>query len=127
MANTATKDYVAAKIAEAQVGGEVDLSEYAKKTDIPDVSGLASEEYVNQQIAGIDTSNYATKEYVAEEVSGLASEEYVQVKIAEAQLEGEDIDLSVYALKSEIPDVSDFTTIEYVDRLINEIELTPGP
>lgn len=45
---------------------EVDLSGYAKKTDIPDTTGLATEDYVNNAIANldipeVDLSNYYTK------------------------------------------------------------------
>jgi hypothetical protein len=48
-------------------------------------------------------------------IDGLATEEYVAKKIAEAQMEGADVDLSDYYTKSE------------VDAAIEEIELTPGP
>ena len=110
----ATQEYVAQKIAEAELaGGDVDLSAYytksetdkaiakaqpdlspyAKKTDIPSTKGLASEKYVDNAIANIDfpetdLTDYATKEYVGQ-------------KIAEAQLAESDVDLSDYYTKSE--------------------------
>ena len=48
----ATKDFVADAIAEAQLEGkDVDLSSYAKKEDL---TGFASEQYVNEKIAAIE-------------------------------------------------------------------------
>lgn len=62
----ATEDYVKEAIAAIP---EVDLSDYAKKTDIPDTSGLATEKYVDNAIANldipeaeVDLSDYYTKE-----------------------------------------------------------------
>lgn len=67
-----------------------DLSEYAKKSDIPtEVGQLANDK------------NYAT-------------ETFVTSKIAEAQLEGEEIDLSGYATK------------DYVNEAIEGIEIPEG-
>ena len=53
-------------------------------------------------VKGID---YFTEEEKTEMLNGLATEEFVIQKIAEAQLNnnGDSIDLSTYALKSEIP------------------------
>ena len=70
------------------------LAEYAKKSEIPDVSGFA----LKSEIPSIE---------------GLATETYVNEKIAAIP----EVDLSGYALKSEIPDVSGFLTAvpeEYV-------------
>ena len=68
-----------------------DLSEYAKKTEIPSIEGLASKDYVLEeitkaQLAGgeVDLSNYYTKEEIdtkIPDVSNYATTEYV----AEAQ------------------------------------------
>lgn len=38
-------------------GGNVDLSEYAKKSEVPSIEGLASEKYVDDAIAAIETSD----------------------------------------------------------------------
>lgn len=88
---------------------EVDLSDYAKKSDIPSTAGLATESYVQEEISKIeipstDLTDYATKDYVAQE-------------IAEAQLGGSggEVNLDNYYTKAE------------VDNAINTIELTPGP
>ena len=77
----ATESYVTKKIAEVSTGGTVDLSEYAKKTDIPDVSGFLTavpEEYVTE--TELNAKGYLTEHQ----------------------------DLSSYALKTEIPDTSNF-------------------
>ena len=78
------------------------LAEYAKKSEIPDVSGFA----LKSEIPSIE---------------GLATETYVNEKIAAIP----EVDLSGYALKSEIPDVSNLATKNELDiaiaRVIGEI------
>ena len=76
---------------------------------LPDgaLEGYATEQYVQEQIEYI--------EHPTTDLTGYATENYVQAKIAEAQLEGEDVDLSAYA------------TTQYVSQQINAIELMPGP
>ena len=61
-----------------------------------DLTGYATEEYVQE---------YAQPkgEYLTEVPTGYATEEFVTNKIAEAELGGEEVDLSGYAQKSEIP------------------------
>lgn len=64
-----------------------DLAGYALKTDIPDTTGLATEEYVDEAVAaatGADLTNYYTKEEVDNAISNV------------------DVDLSNYYTKSEI-------------------------
>lgn len=126
----ATEEYVAKKIAEAELAeGEVDLSayytksetdkkiedavaaipevdltDYAKKSEIPSTTGLATVSYVDEKFNSVDI-----------DLTGYATESYVTQKIAEAQLGGEDVDLDGYA------------TEKYVDDAIAAIELTPGP
>ena len=73
------------------IAGEFDLSSYAKKEDLDDKADVDHEH-----------DNYASKVYVSE-------------KIAEAQLESDDIDLSAYATKEDLQEA------------IDEIELIPGP
>lgn len=67
----------------------VDLTGYAKTEDIPQ-----KPEDIGAQPAG----NYLTAV-----PSGYATEEFVRNQIAEAELGGEEVDLSGYAQKSEIP------------------------
>ena len=66
-----------------------DLSGYAKTADIP-----KKPEDIGAQPSG---------NYLTEVPSGYATEEFVTNKIAEAELGGEEVDLSGYAQKSEIP------------------------
>ena len=54
-------------------------------------------EYVTE--TELSSKGYLTQH---QSLEGLATEEYVKNKIAEAQLEGEDIDLSGYAIKSDL-------------------------
>ena len=100
----ATETYVKDAIAAIP---EVDLSDYAKKTDIPSTSGLATEKYVDEKFNSIEIPDV--------DLEGYATEKFVTDKIAEAQLSGGDVDLSNYYNKSE------------VDKKIEDIELTPGP
>lgn len=103
MANYATQDYVTEQIANASLGGgSVDLTVYAKKTDVdtalagkaekehthtlseisdytvPDLTGYATETYVQKQINAIpstDLTNYYTKDetYNKEEIDNKIS------------------------------------------------------
>lgn len=87
LAAYATKTFVENTVAENQPN----LSGYAKKSDIPDVSDFISEipsEYVTD-------SELAAKKY--------ATESYVGEAIAQAQLGGEDVDHSDYAKKADVP------------------------
>ena len=68
---------------------DVDLSDYAKTDDIP-----TKPEDIGAQPAG---------NYLTEVPNGYATEEFVKNKIAEAELGGEEVDLSGYAQKSELP------------------------
>ena len=120
--NYDTSEQVDAKINAIEIP-EIDLSDYAKKSDIPDVSRFITEipsEYVtetelnakgylteHQSLEGYakitdipDVSGFALKSEIPS-VEGLATETYVQEKIAAIP----EVDLSSYALKSEIPTV----------------------
>lgn len=133
------------------------IEKYLEENDIRvDLTGYATETYVQEQIEAIefpetDLSDYATKEYVDKEIdaipdvdlTGYATEEYVGKKIAEAQMSGSDVDLSNYYTKSEtnaaiaanlkdyakktdIPSTSGLATEQYVREQIETIELLPG-
>jgi hypothetical protein len=138
--NFVTKEYMDEQL--AAITG-VNLSEYAKKTDL---EGLATEEFVLQEIAkidsnvNVDTTNLVTKdelteainniEHPAVDLSGLATETFVQEQIAAIP----EINLSDYAKKSEIeglaseafvsseiakieiPDVSEYMTESELDE-----------
>ena len=142
------KAYVDNAIAQAVTGGQVDLSNYytksetnaaieaatpdlsgyALKTEIPDTTGLASEQYVQDQIAAIpetDLSDYATISYVNTEIAKVVTggqvdlSNYYTKNETNAAIEAAKPDLSGYALKSEIPDTTGFTTEARVNELIN--------
>ena len=100
-------------------GPEADLTNYYTKSEvdakIPNTSGLATEDYVLEAIAGIpepDLSGYARIEDIPS-TAGLATEQYVDNAIANINIP--EVDLTNYYTKSE------------VDGLIETIELTPGP
>lgn len=112
---------------------EPDLSEYAKKSEIPSLDGYAlksdiptdylteiPEEYVTEE--ELNAKGYLTEHQSLEgyakttdipDVSGFATKDYVDNAVNNIP----EVDLSGYALKSEIPDVSGFLTAipeEYV-------------
>ena len=93
----ATEKFVTDKIAEAELGGEeVDLSEYAKKTDL---EGLATEQWVEDKeylTEHQDISHLATKDEIPS-LNGYATESWV---------EGQN-----YAKKDEVPS-ADFNSLE---------------
>lgn len=100
VSNFVTNDALAAK---GYLTQHQDLSGYAKKTDIPSTTGLATETYVNEQIAkaqlessDVDLSNYYTKAEVVNLIP----------------------DTSGFALSSEIPDVSGYQTAAQVETAI---------
>lgn len=99
------------------VEGAVDLDNYYTKQEtealIPDLSGYATTGYVNQQINGLDFSNYATKADIPS-VEGLASEKFVNAAIKAAEP-----DLSIYAKTSDIPSLDGYATEQYVGAQIN--------
>ena len=111
----ATETFVANKIAEASLGGEVDLSNYSTKDDLS--SGLATKANVNhshnQYLTAIPTEyitetelnvELSTKANVSDipSLDGYATETFVTNKIAEASLSGGEVDLSGYATKEEL-------------------------
>lgn len=93
------------------------VEKYMDENDIKvDLTGYATEKYVDEAIDAIehpttDLTGYATEQYVQEQIEGIehpttdltgyATEDYVGKKIAEAQLEGEEVDLSAFYTKTE--------------------------
>lgn len=109
----ATEEYVDNAISAIP---EVDLSDYALKTEIPSTTGLATEKYVDDAIAGLeipdpDLTGYATEKYVDDAIAGIDIPEQ---------------DLSNYYTKTQvdnlIPDTSKFLT-EIPSQYITENEL----
>lgn len=111
------------------------IEKYLEENDIRvDLTGYATEEYVQEQIKDIDIPEV--------DLSGYATEDYVKQEITKAQLEGDDVDLSNYytkaqtdkqikdaqpdlsgyAKKSEIPSTTGFATETYVDNKVGAIK-----
>lgn len=116
---------------------------FAKKSEIPSIEGLATETYVDNAIANIehptvDLSEYAKKEEIPS-TEGLATEEFVTEKISEIvipepadlsnyynkdeinykfeNIEHPSVDLSNYALKSELPNLEGYAKLEDVPSI----------
>lgn len=126
----ATETYVNQKIAEIQ-GGSVDLSNYytkpetitllnnyATKDEIPDVTGLASQTWVEEK--GYLTTHQPLKTINGESIVGTGnitisgspdmSNYYTKAQIDAKGYLTEHQSLADYALKSEIPSTTDFAT-----------------
>lgn len=154
----ATEDYVKQEITKAQLEGEdvdlsnyytkaqtdkaiedaqPDLSGYAKKSEIPSTTGLATETYVDNKVGAIKHPNEVhvgtsaptdpnVKIWVdTDEENPVATKEYVTQKINEAELGGGDVDLSNYYTKAEVDakipedtDLSNYYTKSEVDEKI---------
>lgn len=110
----------------------IDLKEYAKKSEIPSIEGLASETFVTTKIAEaqlggseVDLSDYATKLELQESIksisipslSGYATELWVNDQ-GFIKTIPED-----YAKKSDIPSLDDYATQQFVIEKINETQL----
>ena len=154
----ATEDYVKQEITKAQLEGEdvdlsnyytkaqtdkaiedaqPDLSGYAKKSEIPSTTGLATETYVDNKVGAIKHPSEVhvgtsaptdpnVKIWVdTDEENPVATKEYVTQKINEAELGGGDVDLSNYYTKAEVDakipedvDLSNYYTKSEVDEKI---------
>ncbi len=120
-----------------QAINSIDLSAYAKKTDIPDVSGYLTsipEEYVTETELNAkgyltehqDLSAYALKTEIPS-LDGYATTQYVDNAIANIP-SGGTVDLSNYYTKAEtnalIPSTEGLATTEYVDNAVSNIPTT---
>ena len=123
-----------------QAINSIDLSSYAKKTDIPDVSGYLTsipEEYVTDTELNAkgyltshqDLSAYALKTEIptVPSLDGYATTEYVDNAIANVP-SGGNVDLSNYYTKAEtdalIPSTEGLATKTYVDNAVSNIPTT---
>ena len=127
----ATTDEVDQKITDAITGGTVDLTDYALKTEVPtDISQLNNdsnfltsipEEYVTETELEAELNNKVDKEAgkglstndltneMVTKINNSATEAYVTNAIAEAQLDGSNVDLSGYATKDELNEKAPLT------------------
>ena len=107
----------------------IDLSAYAKKTDIPSLEGYVTEEQLNAKgylTEHQDLSAYALKTEIPS-LDGLATTEYVDNAIANVP-SGGNVDLSNYYTKEEtnalIPSIEGLATETYVDNAVSNIPAT---
>ena len=106
------------------------LADYAKKSEIPDVSGFLTsipDEYVTE--TELDAKGYLTEhqslaEYAKKsdipDVSGYVTDTELNTAISSAE-ERVDFKLGSYALKTEIPSVEGLASTQYVDNKVSEI------
>lgn len=127
----ATKAEMDEAIAEASLGADLDLTEYAKKTDIPDVSGFIKDipaEYVTE--TELEAKKYATKGELDSTVTALSTSINTELTnyATKSSLNSYATDAEVantlknYALKQDIPNVSGFLT-EIPAEYVTESEL----
>ena len=92
-----------------------DLSEYAKKTEIPSVEGLATETYVDNAIANIEIGTSDNEIYIGTtEPTGSSTKLWINPDGSSANYATETyVDTAVGAIV--IPDVSNFTTMAAVE------------
>ena len=116
----ATEDYVDEAIKNLDINQEdIDLTGYAKTEDIPtktsqltnDSGFLTSipSEYITDK--ELDDKGYLTEH---QDLSSYATKTYVTEEIAKAQLEGEDIDLSSYAKKTDLHSHTNKTILDNI-------------
>lgn len=93
---------------------EVDLSDYALRSELPDLSGFATETYVDTALNNLEQPEMNLEDYALKseipDITGFATEDYVDTAVAGITQP----DLSDYALRTEIPDVSNFITMSEV-------------
>ena len=127
----ATETYVNEKIAQVEAGS-VDLTNYYTKAQvdakIPDITGLASQTWVENK--GYLTEHQSLKTINGESIVGTGnitisggsvdlSNYYTKTEIDNKGYLTEHQSLANYALKTEIPDVSQYQTATQVQTLIN--------
>lgn len=112
LAGYATEDFVNAELA------KLDFTPYATKKElaaaigkiiIPDVSAFVTQADIDRAIEAIpdvDLSSYATKQELTNAIKNIKFPE---------------VDLTPYALKTEIPSLAGFATEDYVDQKIEDI------
>ena len=100
-----------------------DIGALSEDVIIPDTSGLATKEYVDEVVSkieteGVELSDYYTKSEVDELISNIdvdAPDVDLSNYYTKTQVDDLIPDTSGYALKTDIPDVSGFTTMAAVE------------
>jgi len=127
---------IAEAVANAQLGGEVDLSEYAKKSDIPDVSNFVTNEYLTQQNYVTEehlSTTYVTNEsleqknYVTEEFVTNVTENFITEEVANSTYLTHEVAESTYVTQESAQQT--FVTNQDVQNIVqqevtNQIEST---
>ena len=139
------KTYVDNAVASVDVSAQ--LTEYAKKTELPtkvsqlqndagyltehqSLAGYATETYVDNKVAEIDLTGYATKQEVTAvenkipSLDGYATEQYVNDKVEGIDLTGYATKQELTAVENKIPSLTGYATETYVDGKIAEIPET---
>lgn len=117
-----SKEYVDNAIASASLGGgsgtTVDLSEYAKKTEIPDISNLATKSEIP------DISNLATKAEIPTipDVSGFETSEHAEATYSKKT----DLEALEGVVPKVVNDVFDIPVGSSNDPLVLELEIPNG-
>ena len=125
--NYDTSEQVDAKINAIEIP-EIDLSDYAKKSEIPDVSGYALKTEIPTKAEQINYDASTSKNYF--ESPGTLQE---AINIIDSSLTSNTTKvnavikkLSDYALKTEIPSIEGLASTEYVDNAIANIDIPEG-
>lgn len=126
-------DYATGGYVDSKVAGIVmpDLEPYAKKTDIPDTTGLASKSFVVSYVGEavkdveVDLTDYAKKsdipkDYLTEIPAQYVTESELQAK-GYSTFSGRYADLTG---KPDIPSTDGLAPVTYVDNKFNSINLT---
>lgn len=105
-----------------------DLSEYAKKTDIPVVTAFATKEELNKAIEEIehptvDLDNYVTREEISDFISEIPLEYVTESELEAKGYLTEHQDLSNYVTHEELPSTEGLATEEFVNDAIANIEI----
>ena len=92
-----------------------DLSEYAKKTELPSIEGLATETYVNNAIAKIEIGTSDNESYIGTtEPTDSSTKLWINPDGSSANYATETyVDTAIAAIT--IPDVSNFITMAAVE------------
>ena len=89
-----------------------------------DLTGLASEKYVDDAVANVDVTdqlqNYALKSEVPS-IEGLASETYVNEAVKAVDVSEQ---LKDYALKTEVPSIDGLASETYVNEAVANVDVT---
>ena len=124
----ATQSYVDAQIAAVQSGGQIDLSGYATQSDLADymlktdMGPYVTTTVLNTTLANyqptVDLSAYATEAELNTAIAGINTFSGDYNDLTNKPTIPGPVDLSGYALRTEIPSITGLATTAYVDSRI---------